>query len=150
MNPQEGIGCPSAPLRRGPDGLEFEVQGIMLKVAPVSTKNLSLVNSSVRKISQRWLGNALPWQWRVLEWPLNQKGFGDTLVFQESTGRNTLVRSIGVIIVKLAHAIGRVLKGMESRSGRRATFRMGIAVLPASGSRAPTSVSQASHKAFTA
>jgi hypothetical protein len=27
------------------------VQGIMLKVAPVSTKNLSLVNSSVRKIS---------------------------------------------------------------------------------------------------
>jgi hypothetical protein len=31
--------------------MEFEVQGIMLKVAPVSTKNLSLVNSSVRKIS---------------------------------------------------------------------------------------------------
>ncbi len=23
MKPQEGIGCPSAPLRRGPDGLEF-------------------------------------------------------------------------------------------------------------------------------
>ncbi len=37
--------------KKGPDGLEFEVQGITLKVAPVSTKNLSLVNSSVRKIS---------------------------------------------------------------------------------------------------
>jgi hypothetical protein len=57
MNPtQEGIGCPSAPLRRGPDGLEFEVQGIMLKVAPVSTTNLSLVNSSVRKINPALAG----------------------------------------------------------------------------------------------
>jgi hypothetical protein len=45
MKPQEGIGYPSAPLRRGPDGLEFRLQGTMLKVAPVSTKYLSLVNS---------------------------------------------------------------------------------------------------------
>jgi hypothetical protein len=59
MNPQEGIGCPSAPLRRGPDGLELEVQGIMLKVAPVSTKNLSLVNSSVRKISPAVAGKCI-------------------------------------------------------------------------------------------
>jgi hypothetical protein len=44
------------PLRRRPDGLEFEVQGIMLKVAPVSTKNLSLVNSSVRKGSPALAG----------------------------------------------------------------------------------------------
>jgi hypothetical protein len=55
----EGIGCPSAPLRRGPDGLEFEVQGIMLKVAPVSTKNLSLVNSSARKISPALAGKCI-------------------------------------------------------------------------------------------
>jgi hypothetical protein len=34
------MGCPSAPLRRGPDGLEFWLQGTMLKVAPVSTKYL--------------------------------------------------------------------------------------------------------------
>jgi hypothetical protein len=47
MKPQEGIGCPSAPLRRGPDGLEFLLQGTMLKVAPVSTRYLSFVNSSV-------------------------------------------------------------------------------------------------------
>jgi hypothetical protein len=59
MNPQEGIGCPSAPLRRGPDGLEFEVQGIILKVAPVSPKNLSLVNISVRKISPALAGKCI-------------------------------------------------------------------------------------------
>jgi hypothetical protein len=54
-----GIGCLSAPVRRGPDGLEFEVQGIMFKVAPVSTKNLSLVNSSVRKISPALAGKCI-------------------------------------------------------------------------------------------
>jgi hypothetical protein len=47
---QEGMGCPSAPLRRGPDGLEFWLQGTRLKVAPVSTKYLSFVKSSVKKI----------------------------------------------------------------------------------------------------
>jgi hypothetical protein len=51
MKPQEGIGCPSDPLRRGPDGLEFWLQGTMLKVAPVSTKYLSFVNSPIRKIN---------------------------------------------------------------------------------------------------
>ncbi len=49
MKPLEGIGCPSVPLRRGPDGLEFWLQGTILKVAPVSTKYLSLVSLSVRK-----------------------------------------------------------------------------------------------------
>jgi hypothetical protein len=71
------------------------------------------------------------------------------------------VCSVGVIIVKLAHAIGRVLKSVESR----ATFGTGVAVpfvarLPASGSRDPTYVSRgaatigswprASHKASAA
>jgi hypothetical protein len=37
-------------LRRGPDGLEFWLQVTMLKVAPVSTKYLSLVNSSIKNI----------------------------------------------------------------------------------------------------
>jgi hypothetical protein len=32
MKPQVGLGCPSAPLRRGPGGLEFWLQGTMLKV----------------------------------------------------------------------------------------------------------------------
>jgi hypothetical protein len=49
--------------------------------------------------------------------------------------------------VKLALAIGRVLESVKSRAGRRAFFGTGIAVpfvghLPASGSRAPTSVSR--------
>ncbi len=56
-NPQEGMGYPSATLRRQPDGAEFAVHGTMLKVASVSTKYLSLVSSSVRKISP-----ALAWK----------------------------------------------------------------------------------------
>jgi hypothetical protein len=56
MKPQEGIGCPSAPLRRGQDGLEFCLQGTMLNVAPVSTKYLSFVNSSVKKINPALAG----------------------------------------------------------------------------------------------
>jgi hypothetical protein len=56
MKPQEGMVCPSAPLSRGPDGLEFWLQGTMLKVAPVSTKYLSFVSSSVRKISPALAG----------------------------------------------------------------------------------------------
>jgi hypothetical protein len=59
MKPQEGIGCPSAPLRRGPDGLEFCLQGKMLKVAPVSTKYLSFVSSSVRKIKPAFAGKSM-------------------------------------------------------------------------------------------
>ncbi len=55
--------------------------------------------------------------------------------------------SVGVIVVKLAHAIGRVLESVKSGAGRRTTFGTGVAVpfvvrLPASGSRAPTSVSR--------
>jgi hypothetical protein len=53
------MGWPSAPLRRGPDGLEFWLQGTMLKVAPVSTKYLSLVNSSVKKIKPAFGGKCL-------------------------------------------------------------------------------------------
>jgi hypothetical protein len=41
-----------APSRRGPDGLVLDAHGIMLNVAPVSTKYLSLVNLSVRKSIQ--------------------------------------------------------------------------------------------------
>ncbi len=58
MKPQERMGWPSAPLRRGPDGLEFWLQGTMLKVAPVSTKYLS-VNSSVKKIKPAFAGKCI-------------------------------------------------------------------------------------------
>jgi hypothetical protein len=39
IKPQEGMGCPSAPLRRGLDGLEFWLQGPMLKVQSCSSIN---------------------------------------------------------------------------------------------------------------
>jgi hypothetical protein len=51
--------CPSAPLSKGPDGLEFWLQGTMLKVAPVSTKYLSFVSSSVRIISPALAGKCI-------------------------------------------------------------------------------------------
>ncbi len=56
MNPQDRIGNPFAPLRRGPDELVLDVHGIMLNVAQVSTKYLSLVISSVRKINPAFAG----------------------------------------------------------------------------------------------
>ncbi len=59
MKPQEGKGCPSAPFRRGPHGLEFWLQGTTLKVAPVSTKYLSFVNSSVKKINPALAGKCM-------------------------------------------------------------------------------------------
>jgi hypothetical protein len=59
MKPQEGIGCPSAPLRRGPDGLVFLEQGTMLSVAPVSTKYLSFVSSSVKKMRPALVGKCM-------------------------------------------------------------------------------------------
>jgi hypothetical protein len=51
MKQQEGIGKPFVPMRWGPDGLLFDLQGKMLNIAPVFTKYLSLVNLSVRKIN---------------------------------------------------------------------------------------------------
>jgi hypothetical protein len=59
MKPQEGMVCPSAPLSRGPDGLEFSLQGTMLQVAPVLTKYLSIVSSSVRKMSPALAGKCI-------------------------------------------------------------------------------------------
>jgi hypothetical protein len=59
MNPQEGIGSPFAPLRSGPDGSALDAHGIMVNVAPISTKYLSLVNSSVRKINLAFAGKCM-------------------------------------------------------------------------------------------
>jgi hypothetical protein len=59
MKPQEGICFPFAPWRRGPDGLLLEEQGIMLNVAPVSTKYLSFVNASVRQIKPASAGRCM-------------------------------------------------------------------------------------------
>ncbi len=53
------MGCPSAPLRRGPDEVVLELQGTILNVAPVSTKYLSRVSSSVRKMSPAFAGKSM-------------------------------------------------------------------------------------------
>ncbi len=56
MNSQEGILNPFARLRRGLDGLVHDAHGIMLNVAPVTTKYLSLDNLSARKINPAFAG----------------------------------------------------------------------------------------------
>ncbi len=55
-----------------------------------------------------------------------------------------------IVIVKFIHAFARVLKGVEVRAGRGATFGTGVAApfvasLPAVRSRAPTSLSRGGH-----
>jgi hypothetical protein len=57
------------------------------------------------------------------------------------------VSPIGIVIMKFAHVIARVLKGMKIWAGGGATFGAGVtapfvASLPAVGSRAPTSLSR--------
>ncbi len=49
----------SAGSLRGPDGLEFWLQGIILKVASESTRYLSLVNSSMREINLALVGKCI-------------------------------------------------------------------------------------------
>ncbi len=94
-----------------------------------------------------WLGNASPWQWHVLDWPLNRKWFGGKLVFRRNTGWSTPVSPVGIVIMKFAHAIARVLKGMEICAGGGVTFGAGVTALfvaspPAVRSRAPTLLSR--------
>ncbi len=87
-------------------------------------------------------GGRQPLQWHVWKKPPNQKGSGGELVFRPRTWRNAPVSPIGVLVVKFAHAIARVLKKMEIWAGRGATFGAGVtapfvASLPAAGSGAP-------------
>ncbi len=55
MKPQQGMGKPFSPLRRGPNGLLLALSGTMLNVASLSTKYLSLVISSVGSVSTKYL-----------------------------------------------------------------------------------------------
>jgi hypothetical protein len=125
------MGWPSAPLRREPDGLEFWLQGTMLKVAPVSTKYLSLVIRQSKKSSQRLQGKCTAVAVACVGKAAELKG-----------GQNAPVSPIGVVIVKFTHVIARVLKLMKIWAGRRTTFGAAIttpfvAPLPAAGSGAP-------------
>ncbi len=139
------MGWPSAPLRRGPDRLEFWFQGIMLKVAPVSTKYLSLVISSVRKIKPAFAGKCIAVAVACVGKAGEPKGVRRELVFRPRTGQDAPVSPIGVVIVKFAHSIARVLEGVKIWAGRGVTFGTGItapfvASLLAAGSGAPASL----------
>jgi hypothetical protein len=73
QKPQEGIGCPSAPLKGDQMGWNFgcKEQCSMLLQYQLNTCHLSI--RFLGKSIQRLRGNALPWQWLVLDWPLNRK-----------------------------------------------------------------------------
>ncbi len=123
------MGWPSAPLSRGPDGLEFWLQGTMLKVAPVSTKYLSLVNLSVKKIKPAFAGKCIAMAVACVGKAAEPKEVRWQLVFWPRTGRNALVSPIGIVIVKFTHAIARILKWMKIWGGRGLTFGAGITTL---------------------
>jgi hypothetical protein len=149
MKPQEGIGCPSAPLRRRPDGLEFWLQGIMLKVAPVSTKYLSFVNSSVKKINPALAGKCIALAVACVGMAAESKVVWQQISFLTKHRSSAPVSLVGVVVVKFTNATARVLKRIEIRAGRGLTFRTGVAalfvaLLPAARSRAPTALSRGS------
>ncbi len=67
----------------GPDGLLFDVHVTMLSITPVSTKYLSLFNSSVRKIKPAFVGKCMACAgtaaepvkaWRRFSFPTRSKG----------------------------------------------------------------------------
>ncbi len=92
------MGCPSAPLREGPDGLAFWLQGTMLKVALVSTKYLSFVYSSVKKIKPALAGKCIAVAVACVGKAAEPKVFWRQISFQPRTGQNTPVSPIGVIV----------------------------------------------------
>ncbi len=116
------MGWPSAPLRRGPDGLEFWLQGTMLKGAPVLTKYLSLVNLSVKKIKSTFAGKCIAVGVACVGKAAEPKGVRRRISFRPRTGRNAPVSPIGVVIVKFAHAIASVLERVEIWAGRGGNF----------------------------
>ncbi len=112
----------------------------MLKVAPVSTKYLSFVSSSIRKMSPALAGKCIAVAVACDGLAADRKWFAGKLVFRPSTGWSTPVTPVGVIIMKFAHAIARVLKGTESGWKGGVTFGAGVAAPfvaspPAVGSR---------------
>ncbi len=117
----------------------------MLKAAPVSTKYLSLVNSSVKKIKPAFVGKCIAVAVACVVKAAEPKEVRRQASFLTKNGRNAPVSPIGVVIVKFAHAIARVLEGMKIWVERGATFGTGVtapfvASLSAVGSGAPTSL----------
>jgi hypothetical protein len=140
----KGMVCPSAPLSKAPDGLEFWLQGTLLKVAPVSTKYLSFVSSSVRKISPALAGKCIAMAVACAGLAAEPKMVRRQISFPTKHRVEHTCEPYCVVIVKFAHAIARYLKGMKIWAG--ATFGAGVtapfvASPPIVGSRAPTLLS---------
>ncbi len=127
----------------------------MLKVALVSTKYLSLVNSSVKNIKPAFAGKCIAVAVACVEKPPNRKGSGGELVFRPRTGQNAPVSPIVIVVVKFKHAIARVLKRMKIWAGRGATFGAGVTAsfvtsLPAAGNGASLCRGSCDHRVVAA
>ncbi len=118
----------------------------MLKVAPVSTKYLSLVNSSVKNIKPALAGKCIAMAEACVGKAAEPKGVRRRISFLTKNRAECTCSPIGVVVVKYSHAIARVLKRMEIWVGKRVTFGAGViapfaASLPAAGSGASASLS---------
>jgi hypothetical protein len=90
----------------------------MLKVAPVSTKYLSLVSSSVRKISPALAGKCIAVTVACVELTAKPKMVRWQASFPIKHRMKQTVSLMGVVIVKFTHAIARVLKIVKIRAER--------------------------------
>jgi hypothetical protein len=151
MKPQEGMVCPYAPLSRGPDGVEFWLQGTMLKVAPVSTKYLSFVSLSIRKMSLALAGKciavAVACAGLAAEPKMVQRQTSFPTKHRVEHTCEPYWHSNCEICTR--HCQGSEINGNLGGRGGGATFGAGVtapfvASPPAVGSRAPTSLSRGS------
>ncbi len=147
MKPQEGMVCPSAPLSKGPDGLEFCLQGTMLKVAPVSTKYLSFVSSSVSKISPALAGKRIAVAVACAGLAAKPKVVRRQTSFPTKHKVEHTCEPYWRSNCEICTRHCPVLKGMKIWAGEGATFGAGVtapfvASPPVVGSRAPTSLSR--------
>jgi hypothetical protein len=129
MNPQEGIGCLSASLRRGPDGQEFWLQGTMLKVASVSTKCLSLVSLSVRKIHPALAGKCIAVAVACVGMATEPKGVWWLVSFSTKHRMKHSCEPCGRNNCEIYRCHWQGFEMNKNQGGKGATFRAGVAAL---------------------
>ncbi len=114
-----GIGWLSAPLSRGPDGLALDVQGTILYVAPVSTNYLSFVNSSVIKMRPVFAEKYMAVTVACVDSAAELVRVRQRFSFLNTSRGKSLVYFVAVKVVKLTHAIVRILerKQLEPEGG---------------------------------
>ncbi len=137
---------PSAPLRRGPDGLEFLLQGTILKVAPVSTKYLSFVYSSVKKIRPTLAGKCIAVAVACAGVAAEPKVVRWLISFPTKHRAKRTCEPYGRSSCEIYRCYCQGFETNKNWGRKGATFRSGVttlfvASLPAVGSRAPTMLS---------